>query len=739
LVACKDKDDGNNATTNYSATLVSNGNFDSASGSYPMSPSNWTAAHGSSSTSASLKTPNSSDDLVAGVIDVNDERNYRRQFGSIQPGKVGKDNNILAIYNKKATAYKYTSSSISIDADSVYKLSVWCKTDLYDSESDAYDTWKSNNGTVSKEFTGAYINVTGVAFASFQGIDTQGQWQEFVLYINSNNASTGTISISLGLGDGNWESGHMTAGYAYFDYVTLVKLNSEYRDSDSAYVNGNDNLSKDEANEKALADYINAVQGTSDSKFIGKDEQSDSHKVHTAKYNSALGDTQFDYVTTTSQPYTASNWSGKAGTKPDGSTHSTSSTYLQRGVLDVKYMDQSIVNDASSYAGFTLDAPDTEDAAVVYNYNSGYSRTNSNVLYINNRRNNVYSYRSSVAYKVEAGDYYKLKVYVKTYGNNAAASVKLTYGSDYVALASVNGIKTDGEWQAVELYVKGDIFRDRTLNVELWLGENNTDGCIGIAMFDSVSWEEVDASAYNAANSDIKGEFANENDIEYKEIGDSDSSAIDYVVDTDNTYDSSYAKLLKKGDSYNGANIDIALNESNTQGVWVMDNTIPTRTAIMPNIDIASSADTSNLVKVESNTYIILSAWVKTSEIKSGGLSVALYEYDIEALNKAIADGKVTQANKGNLADYKTSKASLTSLTSKSLESYIKDAHNGYAMISFAIEGAAFKDCYVGLEFALGSGSNANSSSYVSGNAMITNLMIEISAAATHSSTSSAT
>ncbi|MDE5617947.1 MAG: hypothetical protein K2I79_00480, partial [Clostridia bacterium] len=39
----------------------------------------------------------------------------------------------------------------------------------------------------------------------------------------------------------------------------------------------------------------------------------------------------------------------------------------------------------------------------------------------------------------------------------------------------------------------------------------------------------------------------------------------------------------------------------------------------------------------------------------------------------------------------------------------------------------------------LGSGSNANSSSYVSGNAMITNLMIEKSDAATHSSTSSAT
>ena len=215
IVACDDNDDNGDENTNYSDTLFTNGNFDNVSGEdYPLQPSDWTGAPGSTSTSATLKTPNSSDDLAYGVIDITKERNYRKQIGSVQPGKVGKDNNILTIYNKTATAYKYTSASISVEPDSVYRLSVWCKTELYPESHSAYNTWKnsSSNVSVSKEFTGAYIYVTGTAaYAAFQGVDTAGEWQEFVLYINTKDAATGTITLSLGLGDGNWETGHMTA------------------------------------------------------------------------------------------------------------------------------------------------------------------------------------------------------------------------------------------------------------------------------------------------------------------------------------------------------------------------------------------------------------------------------------------------------------------------------------------------------------------------------------------------
>ena len=124
LIAC-DPDDPAADDTSYSTTLIANGNFDETSGdSQPMTPSSWTGEEGSTSSSTQYKTPNGSSNLSAGVIDLADERGYRNDFGSIAPGKKGEDDNILAIYNKSATSYKYTSASVTLSADKVYKLSV---------------------------------------------------------------------------------------------------------------------------------------------------------------------------------------------------------------------------------------------------------------------------------------------------------------------------------------------------------------------------------------------------------------------------------------------------------------------------------------------------------------------------------------------------------------------------------------------------------------------------------------
>ncbi len=164
-------------------------------------------------------------------------------------------------------------------------------------------------------------------------------------------------------------------------------------------------------------------------------------------------------------------------------------------------MNKDIINDVASYPALVMDTPNAADARVTYSYSSGYSRTNANVLMINNRKDNVYYYKSGSSLTVKAESYYKLSIYVKTYGDKASASVKLTYGSDSdtASLVSVDGINTDGEWQLVEMYIKGDTFRDKTFNVELWLGENNSDGCTGIAMFDSLAYESSDAAAYDTA------------------------------------------------------------------------------------------------------------------------------------------------------------------------------------------------------------------------------------------------
>ena len=352
LIAC-DPDDPAADDTSYSTTLIANGNFDEASGdSQPMTPSSWTGEEGSTSSSTQYKTPNGSSNLSAGVIDLADERGYRNDFGSIAPGKKGEDDNILAIYNKTATSYKYTSASVTLSADKVYKLSVWVKTDIY-TDASYYNSWLNRDSDETQELdenrTGAYVYVNGVAYAAFEAINTGGQWQELVTYIDTHNSSGGSITVILSLGTGNWSTGYMTAGYAFFDNITLIDLNEEYADGDSEFVDGDSSLDEDAADAKAIADFNAATVGTA------KDSE-DNHPVHTAKYDMGSGDTSFDYVTKTSTPYSSSRWSGAAGKKTDGTNFSTSSTNLQRGVIDAENADLSVISGASEYEGLVLDA-----------------------------------------------------------------------------------------------------------------------------------------------------------------------------------------------------------------------------------------------------------------------------------------------------------------------------------------------------------------------------------------------
>ena len=248
IAAC-DPDDPATEEESYSTTLITNGNFDSASGdSQPMTPSSWTGEAGSTSSSSTYKTP--TDNVHSGVIDVSDTRGYRSDFGSIEPGKVGEDNNILAIYNSvEASSYKYTSASITLAADSVYKLSVWVKTDIF-TDSTYYEDWL-NRGDETQDFddntTGAYVYVNGVAYAAFEAVNTGGEWQELVAYIDTHNSTGGSITVILSLGTGNYSTGHMAAGYAFFDNLTLVNLNDEYADSDSTFADGDSSISEEEA------------------------------------------------------------------------------------------------------------------------------------------------------------------------------------------------------------------------------------------------------------------------------------------------------------------------------------------------------------------------------------------------------------------------------------------------------------------------------------------------------------
>ena len=734
-VAACDPDDPEEEKPSYSTTLVTNGNFDDASGEeQPMSPSGWTGEAGSTSSSAQYKTP--TDNVHSGVIDVSDERGYRSEFGSVTPGKVGEDNNILAIYNGvEASSYKYTSSSITLSADRVYRLSVWVKTDIF-TDASYYGTWLNRNDetqALNDATTGAYVSVSGVAYAAFDAINTNGEWQELVTYIDTHGTTGGSVTITLSLGTGNWSTGHMAAGYAFFDNITMVDLNDEYQDPDSTFVKGDGSLSDEQADAKASAEFAAATQGTSSSKMVNGKEQESAHAVHTSKYDMSVGDTAFDYATKTSTPYSPSRWTGSSGKKTDGTSFSTSSSNLQKGILDAASGSVSLIDNNSSYEGLTLDAHDS----LTYTYSEGHARTIGNVLFINAKNANVYGYSSNTTYTIEANNYYKISVWVKTYINSGnGAAVRLTSGDDDENIVSQSNISTNGEWQEVSLYLRGNQYRENTVTLELWLGDNNTAGTVGMAFFDSVSVSKISEEEYNAAPEGAGKKDMLTPDADFKYYGmDGSQNVLSYQA---KAASDSRTALVQSGTQQDGLTVNKAL-ERGGNGVWLINNPTPAYSAITPVIAVdtnGKTVNTDNLIPLYPNEYLSLSVWVKTSEITSGGLTVSVYNYDIEGIKEDLEDapGKTDYAD---LSDYRTSVASLSSLTSEGLEDFKIDGVNDYVMLTFMIQGGK-TTAHLGFEFTLGSGTESNSSSYVKGWAMISNIMTEKITAADYSAASTA-
>ena len=419
--------------------------------------------------------------------------------------------------------------------------------------------------------------------------------------------------------------------------------------------------------------------------------------------------------------------------KTDGSSFGTSTTNLQRGVLDTANMDLSVINDTDEYENLTLNA----HGRVSYDYGNNRVRTVSNILYIQARNASVYGYSSNTSYTIEANNYYKVSVWVKTYlltGDGAA--IRLTTGDDEESVVGISDIDTSGEWTEYSLYLQGNQYRENSVTLELWLGTNNTAGTEGIAFFDSVSVSLIDKDTYDAA---VEGDtvakadmLTADDDFTYYNMDGSDNSL---TYEVSGKADSSNAVLANVGDSVDGITVDKAL-ASYGDKVWVLNNSVPGYATVSPVVDVTSgSANISNLITLAPNSYLALSVWIKTSEITKGGLTVTLYNYDIKAIEEDLEESNKTDYS--DLSSYRSSVSSLSSLTSETLEDFKIDGVNDYIMVTFMVQSGK-ETAHLGFEFALGSGTPSNSSSYVKGYAMISNVMTEKITAADYSSASSA-
>lgn len=196
------------------------------------------------------------DEELGGKIALHDDENQR------EAGDTG----VLMIHNQRTsdnvrgTGQYYTSSTtVTLDAGTAAKVSVWVKT------SNLYHYYADNSTEVTKN-AGAYIGVThtvgGTTLDQMQiknintrNVTANNGWEQFTVYIRANTFATSTFKIVLGLGQGSTTDRYeQVDGYAFFDDLECTIIpGSEYESVTSSF-DGNNSCDLDSKKADKLFD-----------------------------------------------------------------------------------------------------------------------------------------------------------------------------------------------------------------------------------------------------------------------------------------------------------------------------------------------------------------------------------------------------------------------------------------------------------------------------------------------------
>lgn len=139
-------------------------------------------------------------------------------------------NRILVINNTTDSAYRYTSTSNTLKAESYYEVSVFVKTYGLKGR-DGDDTIGAN----IELYLGSADEVdTPFIFKSIKA----DEWTEYKFYVQTRDVDVTSVTVRLSLGssttqdiDGESVTSGLTSGYAMFDDVTIRKVDEEVYDS----------------------------------------------------------------------------------------------------------------------------------------------------------------------------------------------------------------------------------------------------------------------------------------------------------------------------------------------------------------------------------------------------------------------------------------------------------------------------------------------------------------------------
>ncbi|MDE7464208.1 MAG: hypothetical protein K2M48_04170, partial [Clostridiales bacterium] len=504
LFARADDNDDVEDTKEFAATSlgISNPNFSDSSGSYDPT------ASATSWTGAALGNGNVGGGVIAGVIDLTSS-NYLTEtcgnknlhldqyaeykddnvipktiFGSEQ---YGGDKKTLFINTKKdvSVAYAYTSSDMTFEANSFYRVSAWVKT----------GDFAAGTGATIK-LTGLGENCAFVNISTFNKAVNNYGWVQYKFYVRTSASVSKTVKLSLGIGDvvSSDENSELPVlpssahGYAMFDTVAADRISAydfafetgafTATERENVYMNGNKTAMVLDLYEPQYLTTVDGEETVEIGTFSNATLGVNGYWNPNVSYNdNAEDDDNISYVP-------------------------SAAVDIYNSALRVDLNDKNEKLSKSPWAPLGTAEYETENAF----FNGGY---NGNILRISANNGAAPRGVASTDVTIERFKFYRMSVWVKgdgvtsgdgisvlIKGENNVPSDKYVLHSAHTSLSGDSSDEAHYGWKEQVFYIQGSSLSDCTVHFEFWLGSPSNPS-EGIAMFDNVTFTELSREDYN--------------------------------------------------------------------------------------------------------------------------------------------------------------------------------------------------------------------------------------------------
>lgn len=200
--------------------LLYNGLLSSAV-SYPYLPDNWTLSDSSNANNSvsgvvslgsddtdrvtnGLKSMGLTDAQISDILNTDGFDNTQSDGSSDETET--KDNSVMLFYNKTESNSMVTSNSFTVPTGGYLEITVRIRTSVT----------QGDGAFIALGTTSTYSSDS--ATVQFTGVDTDGAWKEYKIYVEGNKTSTRTVYLFIGLGT----SSSPVSGWAEVDYATAV-------------------------------------------------------------------------------------------------------------------------------------------------------------------------------------------------------------------------------------------------------------------------------------------------------------------------------------------------------------------------------------------------------------------------------------------------------------------------------------------------------------------------------------